>query len=239
MSPTLAAPSVSVPSGGLPAATRSSGGLDAVADGVAHQVQHRIHHPLDEELVDLGVLPAQLEPHALAAVARQIAHDERHAPEDLADRHEPHAHHAFAQIAQLAFDRLARSPARRAIRPAARAARRRDSASSRRARLIDQVADHPHQLVEPGQIDADDVRRRQPARWPRRSAPRPAPRTGRAARSTRLRPRCRPRATPAIVASSSVAGEQELERDAAGGSRGAALDDRARPRAAGRGPRRR
>ena len=58
VSPTLAADERSVPSSGLPAASRSAGGLEAVADGVAHQVQHRVHHPLDQELVDLGVLAA-------------------------------------------------------------------------------------------------------------------------------------------------------------------------------------
>ena len=78
--------------------------LDAVADGVAHQVQHRVHHPLDQELVDLGVLAGELEPDLLAALAREVADHERHAAEDLADRHQPDAHHAFAQVAQLALD---------------------------------------------------------------------------------------------------------------------------------------
>ena len=62
------------------------GGLDPVADGIAHQMENRIHHPFDEELVDLGALPGDLELHALADVAREIADDERHPAEDLADR---------------------------------------------------------------------------------------------------------------------------------------------------------
>jgi hypothetical protein len=92
MSPAVAALRTIVPSGRLPAATRSSTGFDAVADRVAHEMENRIHHPLDEELVDLGPLPSQLEAHALAGLARQVADHERHAAEDLADRHQPHAH---------------------------------------------------------------------------------------------------------------------------------------------------
>ena len=103
-SPTLAAPSVMAPLAGLPAARPLLRRFDAVADGVAHQVQHGIEHALDEELVDLGVLPAHFELDVLAGVAGEVAHDERHAPEDLAHRHEPDAHHAFAQIPQLPLD---------------------------------------------------------------------------------------------------------------------------------------
>ena len=69
--------------------------FDPVADRVAHQVQHRVHHPLDQELVDLGALALELDAHALAALAREIADHERHPAEDLADRHQPHPHDAL------------------------------------------------------------------------------------------------------------------------------------------------
>src|SRR5215204_5117810 len=75
--------------------------LQPVADGVADEVQQRVHHALDEELVYLGLLPQKFEPDLLAARARQVADDEPHALEDFADLHHPHAHDAFAQVAQL------------------------------------------------------------------------------------------------------------------------------------------
>ena len=55
---------------GLPAARRSAERLEAVADRVADQVQDRIHHPLDQELVDLGVLSGELEPDPLVGISR-------------------------------------------------------------------------------------------------------------------------------------------------------------------------
>ena len=125
-----------MPSGLLPAAMRSSARFDAVADGVADQVQHRVHHPLDQELVDLGALPPQLEVHALAGLARQVAHDERHAAEDLADRHQADPHDPLAQRRAAGGRSRRRSPGSRAIRPAGCGARRAPASRSRRARLI-------------------------------------------------------------------------------------------------------
>ena len=105
-----------VPSGRLPARDPLVRRLDAVADGIANQMEHRIHHPLDEELVDFRRLAGQLQLHALAAVPGEIADDERHAPENLGDRDQPHAHHAFAQVAQLPLDALGVLLQRRATR---------------------------------------------------------------------------------------------------------------------------
>ena len=68
--------------------------------------------------------------------ARQVAHDERHAPEDLADPHEPHAHDAFAQVAQLALDRVAVLLHGAPFDRRARASRRCDSDSPSRARVM-------------------------------------------------------------------------------------------------------
>ena len=104
VSPAVAAPRRIVPSGRLARCDARIRRLDAVTDRVAHQMQHRIHHSLDQELVDLGALPGELEVYALAVVARQIADDKGHATEDLADRYEAHAHHAFTQIAKVALE---------------------------------------------------------------------------------------------------------------------------------------
>ncbi len=135
------------------------GRLDPVADGVPNQVEDGIHHPLDEELVDLGRLPGQFELHALLAVAREIAHDERHPAENPGNRHEPHAHDAFAQVADLPFDALGFL-----LQPAP-FRRRQEPLDAEQPFLEprpgdDEVADQPHQVVEPGQIDADEIRLR-------------------------------------------------------------------------------
>ena len=93
-----------VPSGRLPLAIRTVGLLDSVADRVANEMEHRIHHPLDQVLVDLGRLAFELERDLLARFAREVADDERHAPEDLADRDQADAHDPFPQRPQLAID---------------------------------------------------------------------------------------------------------------------------------------
>ena len=207
---------------------RSSDRFDAVADGVADQVQHRVHHPLDQELVDLGALPPQLEVHALAGLAREIADDERHAAEDLADRHEADAHDPFAQRPQLAVDRdgvlLNRAPLGRG--DAALDARQRVG----QAGAADhQVADVAHQLVEAREVDADEVRRRHA------SACRESPSIAAAALAAaaadvdgglvlgvglddRFDDDAVRRATPSSVASSRSRGDLELERDRAFGA---------------------
>ena len=121
-------------------------------------MNHRIHHAFDQELVDLGVLTDEVELHALAAVAREIADDERHSAEDFADRHQADTHDAFAKVAKLPLDSgavlLQRAPLlerhmrldalERVFEPGAR---------------DDHVADETHQVVEPRQIDADEVGR--------------------------------------------------------------------------------
>ena len=119
-------------------------------------MQHRIHHALDEKLVDLGTLTREIELHPLAAVAGEIADDERHPPEDLANRNQPHAHHAFAKIAQVPLDARAVvlegtpflerhvrfNAVQRVLEPGPR---------------HDHVADQSHEVVEPGQVHAHDV----------------------------------------------------------------------------------
>ena len=56
----------------------------------------RVEHPLDQKLVDLGVLALDDQLDLLAGFAREVADDERHPPEDLAHRHEADAHDAVA-----------------------------------------------------------------------------------------------------------------------------------------------
>ncbi len=108
-----------MPSGPFAGRDALVGRFDPVADRIADEMENRIHHPLDEELVDLGRLARQIQLNALAVVAGEIAHDERHPPEDLADRHQAHAHDAFAQIAKVALDALAVLLQRRATPAAA------------------------------------------------------------------------------------------------------------------------
>src|SRR5688572_32900322 len=88
--------------------------FDAMADRVTHKVKNRIHHPLDQVLVDFGRLASQIEHYRLPGLSSKVADDERHAPEDLSNRHETDAHDPFAQRSYLAIDRdgafLDRSP---------------------------------------------------------------------------------------------------------------------------------
>ena len=81
------------------------GGFQAVADGVAHQMEQRVHHSFDQVFVYFGVLSVQIQPHLFVRIARQIADNERHSFKDFGDRNHSRAHHAFAQIAQPAFQR--------------------------------------------------------------------------------------------------------------------------------------
>ena len=156
-----------------------------------------IHHPLDQELVDLGVLPAEHDVDLAAGLAREVADHERHAAEDLADRHQPDAHHAFAQLAQLPLDALGVLLDRAPLGAAARAAR--CARASREARAQDdEIADHPHQLVEPR------------SRRARSAATTASPTAGSIARSRRYSARGRRRPTAA---------SQRRARQAVGGAR--------------------
>ena len=130
-------PSVSVPSarlaGGQPLRRR----FEAVADGVAHQVQDRIHHPLDQELVDLGVLPAQLEPHLRLPVSRARSRTTNGMRRKISPTGTSRTRITPSRrSAQLPLDRLRCSPGPRATRRRARGARRAPACPSSRARLI-------------------------------------------------------------------------------------------------------
>ena len=86
-----------MPSGRLPAAIRSSG--VSMPWLTALRTRWRTGSII-RSIRNLSISvswPDELELHAFAAVARQVADDERHAAEDLADRHQADAHHAFAQ----------------------------------------------------------------------------------------------------------------------------------------------
>ena len=101
--------------------------------------------------------------------AGQIAHDERHALEDLADPDEPHAHDPFAQVAQLALDRVAVLLDARATRPAAPGASTRDNDSPSRARVMTRSPIMRINSSRRREVDADEVRRGERRR---RAAPR-------------------------------------------------------------------
>ena len=62
--PRARARSVSVPSGFLPAASRASGGFDAVIERVAHRMRQRVLDGLEQALVQLRLLALHLQPHA-------------------------------------------------------------------------------------------------------------------------------------------------------------------------------
>ena len=142
--------------GGLAGCQPLGRGFEAVGDGVPHQMEDGIHHALDEVLVDLRLLPAQVEPHLRLDLALEIADHESHPLENLAHGNEPHAGHAVPQILQLPFNQyrvfLDGSPL-----PS------RHMALGGSKRVVEpgpadhQIADHAHQLVEAGQLDPNDV----------------------------------------------------------------------------------
>ena len=115
------------PRGGFPAATRSAGGFQPVADGVADQVQERVGQPLDHELVDLGVLAGQVQVDLLAGLPGQVADDEPHPGEHVPDRDEADPHHPLAEVAELPLQGQSWSPPTPAARRPASAAATRPS----------------------------------------------------------------------------------------------------------------
>src|SRR6185295_6064115 len=132
-------------------------GFKAVADGIANQVQDRVHHPLDQQLVDLRMLSADLQFHVLLIFTRQIANNESHALKDFADRHRSDSHHTLAQIAKLPLHSqigvLERTPLgsrQVAIKPLEVLVQMRSADHH--------FANHPHQVVYASQIDAHETR---------------------------------------------------------------------------------
>src|ERR1041385_3169787 len=129
----------------------------AAVAGEAHQ---GIHQALHQELVDLRLAAAELHDDLFPTLAREVAHHERHALEDLTDLDHAHAHHTLAQVAQLAAHAQARLLKRTPQ------CRRRDSFELCqlifKTRATDhELADDAHQLVEPLEIDAHYTRRRE------------------------------------------------------------------------------
>ena len=159
-SPAAEALSVIVPFRPLARANALVRRFDAVAHGVANQMQNRIHHPLDQVLVDFRRLALQEERDLPAGLAREIAHDEGHAPEDLADgtrrtRMSPsRSVRSWRSIASRVFLDVAPFGRR------ARSGSMRDSESSRRARLITRSPTCRISSSSRREVDADDVRRR-------------------------------------------------------------------------------
>ena len=166
--------------------------LDRVIERVADHVHQRIDELLDDQLVELGVGAAQLEPHVLAEVDAQAAHDARDLLEDLRERDHAHVEHGRLELAQLAVERLVH------LREVAADARRRRVGAEPRHQLADraaldhELADQVHQLVELVDVDAHRVADRlerlglavsPPSRW----APAASSSASRGRRSARAR----------------------------------------------------
>ena len=116
-------------------------------------------------LVELGVAGVDLEPHLLAGRAREAAHEERDALEQLGDAHHAHAQDRGAQIAQLARvvgHDLGRARARR--RPSAASAA---TARARRKRVTTSAESFSIASSRRATLDAHDAAcgwsRRRPA----------------------------------------------------------------------------
>ena len=74
-----------VPVAGLPAATRSVGGLHAVVERVAHEVDDRVAEGVDDGAIELGVLAGEDELDLLAELRGEVADEAREAQEDGLD----------------------------------------------------------------------------------------------------------------------------------------------------------
>ena len=154
----------------LPGATRSSDGLQAVADGVAHEMQERVHHPLDEELVDLRLLPAKS-----SSISLPLSRARSRTTNRMRSKISP----TCTSRTRITPSRRSRSwrDIARLVSCNARHSAGRDRALQMLQALVqpraahDQLADQPHQLVEPREVDAHDVggrehRRGGVAGWP-------------------------------------------------------------------------
>ena len=155
-SPAVAALSRIVPSGRLPAAIRCSG--VSMAWLIALRTRWMTGSIMRSiRNLSISVLwPDEIELHAFTAVAREIANDERHPAEDLSDRHQADAHHAFAKVAQLPLDAravLLQRPPPLLERHMLDALQRILQAGAR----DDHVADEAHEIVEPGQVHANEI----------------------------------------------------------------------------------
>ena len=162
--------------------------------------------------------PCSSSAHALAGLARQIADDERHAAEDLADRHQPDAHDAFAQRRAAGDRSRSRSPGSARHSPAGTCASTRASVSASRARLMTRsptlrISSSRRARSTRTKCDgAAGLRRRGRAGAPAR--PRWRRRVGERRGCPRsARRRCRRRATRRQCRVVERGGEHELERD--------------------------
>ena len=121
--------------------------LDAVVDAVAQQVDDRVVEPVDDVLVQLGVIRRSVDHLDVAAdIVREVADQAAELAEGRADRHHAHAQAVVAQLGGQALDRLGDADQLR-VGP--------QRGQQRQARLHrDQLADEVDQLVELGRADA-------------------------------------------------------------------------------------
>ena len=136
-----------MPVAGLPAATRSSGALEAVVERVADEVHERVAERVDDGAVELGVLADELQLDLLAELGREVAHEPREAQEDGLDRDHPDLHDHRLQGVRGAREVLHR------LREAGHVGLGGERLDLRAVQ--DELAHEVHQLVEPLGVDAD------------------------------------------------------------------------------------
>ena len=151
--------------GGLAPGQPLVGGLDAVIDGIAHQVRQRVADGLDDRLVQLGLLPLQVDARLLAAGDRQVADHAGELVPDVADRLHPRLHDAGLQLGRQQVQPLHGAEEGGVLLGGAEL---HDLVARQ-----DQLADEGHQLVEQADVDADGA-----VGDGRSAAARPAPRRG-------------------------------------------------------------
>jgi len=76
-------------------------GFESVADRISDKMEKRVHHPLDDNLIDLGILSVNPDLDALVQFAFKPPRDKPHPFEHLTDRHHAHADNAFTQFPEL------------------------------------------------------------------------------------------------------------------------------------------
>src|ERR1022692_50463 len=77
------------------------GHLHAVVERIAHEVNEWIADFLQYGLIEFGILPAQLEFHFLAELARQVVDQARKPVEGESDWQHADLHHTFLQLARI------------------------------------------------------------------------------------------------------------------------------------------
>ena len=135
------------PSAGLPRRQPLVGRLHAVVDRIAQQMGQRVADGLDDRLVQLGLLPFQLDAGLLAASDRQVADHAGELVPDVADRLHARLHDVDLQLGGQQVEPLHGAQERGVL-----------LGSAVLHDLVprqDELADQGHELVEQADVDAD------------------------------------------------------------------------------------